>query len=191
MVDIASLPRPKQLIQLRMCLSLETQSAGAHATGASKLHFSRRRGGRYFPETHQGIQQRGTDKSLSEEIDVCILTGVQDEQVVQKIIALDAAATLADVVTLCRSYEATRTTASALRAPPGVRAVSQYRKDKKTDHRTKADAHSAVSSPHPSCSNCGKQQHGPKGCPDTEAVCHGCGITGHWSHTEKCPAKTV
>ncbi|KAK8373942.1 hypothetical protein O3P69_019952 [Scylla paramamosain] len=31
----------------------------------------------------------------------------------------------------------------------------------------------------------------PKGCPATEAVCHGCGKTGHWSHMEKCPAKTV
>ncbi|KAK8394796.1 hypothetical protein O3P69_005935 [Scylla paramamosain] len=114
-----------------------------------------------------------------------------DEEVVQRIIALDAAATLADVVTLCRSYEATRTAASALRAPPGVRAVSQYRKDKKTDHRTKADARPAVPTLQSSCSNCGKQQHGPKGCPATEAVCHGCGKTGHWSHMEKCPAKTV
>ncbi|KAK8392009.1 hypothetical protein O3P69_017551 [Scylla paramamosain] len=78
-----------------------------------------------------------------------------------------------------------------LRAPPGVRAVSQYRKDKKTDHRTKADARPAVPTLQSSCSNCGKQQHGPKGCPATEAVCHGCGKTGHWSHMEKCPAKTV
>ncbi|KAK8397121.1 hypothetical protein O3P69_004659 [Scylla paramamosain] len=114
-----------------------------------------------------------------------------DEEVVQRIIALDAAATLADAVTLCRSYEATRTAASAPRAPPGVRAVSQYRKDKKTDHRTKADARPAVPTLQSSCSNCGKQQHGPKGCPATEAVCHGCGKTGHWSHMEKCPAKTV
>ncbi|XP_045133132.1 uncharacterized protein LOC123517192 [Portunus trituberculatus] len=229
MVEIASLPRPKQLIQLRMCLSLETQrvlehTLQVHPSSTSPVdevldilqkHIKessnealRRRA---FTTCKQATGESFADffvrlKSLSEEIDVCkahsteckeawlkhgILTGVQDEEVMQKIIALDAAATLADVVTLCRSNEATRTAASALRAPPGVRAVSQYRKDKKMDHRTKADARSAVSSPPPSCSNCGKQQHGPKDCPATEAVCHGCGTTGHWSHTEKCPAKTV
>ncbi|KAK8400953.1 hypothetical protein O3P69_002618 [Scylla paramamosain] len=115
----------------------------------------------------------------------------RDEEVVQRIIALDAAATLADVVTLCRSYEATRTAASALRAPPGVRAVSQYRKDKKTDHRTKADARPAVPTLQSSCSNCGKQQHGPKGCPATEAVCHGCRKDRALVTHGKCPAKTV
>lgn len=229
MVDIASLSRPKQLIQLRMCLSLETQRVLEHTLQVPPSSTSsvdevldvlqkhikessnealRRRA---FTTCKQATGESFADffvrlKSLSEEIDVCkahsteckeawlkhgILTGVQDEEVVQRIIALDAAATLADVVTLCRSYEATRTAASALRAPPGVRAVSQYRKDKKTDHRTKADARPAVPTLQSSCSNCGKQQHGPKGCPATEAVCHGCGKTGHWSHMEKCPAKTV
>lgn len=229
MVDITCLPHPKQLIQLRMCLSLEAQRVLEHTLqvtpsstssvdevlDALQKHIKdssnealRRRA---FTTCKQATGEAFADffvklKSLSEEIDVCkannkecreawlkhgILTGVQDEELVQKIIALDADATLADVVTLCRSYEATKMTASALRDPLAVRAVSQYRRDKKKDHKTKADARPAVPTPPSPCGNCGKQQHGPKGCPATAAVCQGCGATGHWSHTQKCPATTV
>ena len=232
MVDIASLPRPKQLIHLRMCLSPETQRILEHTLQVppdstssvtdvlnllekhikdSSNEALRRRA---FTSCRQATGESFADffvrlKSLSEEVDVCkahskdceeawikhgILTGVQDEELVQKIIALDASATLNDVVTLCRSYEATRTTASALRASPAVRAVSQYRKGKKTDHRTnaetKGEARPATPTLPSSCSNCGRR-HGSKGCPATEALCRGCGTKGHWSHTSVCSAKTV
>ena len=40
-----------------------------------------------------------------------------------------------------------------------------------------------------SCKKCGKQQHGPNGCPATEATCTCCGKTGHWSHKQGYPAQ--
>ncbi|KAK8371940.1 hypothetical protein O3P69_019099 [Scylla paramamosain] len=120
-----------------------------------------------------------------------ILTGVSDEELVQKIVALDASSTLLDVVTLCRAYEATRSAATAIRASPAARAVSQYKKGKKATHKSKAESQRVAPTSSSPCSACGKQQHGPKGCPSAAAICSGCGKTGHWSHTEKCPARNV
>ncbi|KAK8378393.1 hypothetical protein O3P69_011108 [Scylla paramamosain] len=84
------------------------------------------------------------------------LTGVQDEDFVQKIIALDAAATLANAVTLCRSFRL-----PGLPPPhiPAARAVSQYKNDKKADRNTKAEVRPAVPASSSSCNKCGKQQH--------------------------------
>ncbi|KAK8397505.1 hypothetical protein O3P69_004333 [Scylla paramamosain] len=114
-----------------------------------------------------------------------------DEELVQKIVALDASSTLLDVVTLCRAYEATRSAATAIRASPAARAVSQYKKGKKATHKSKAESQRVAPTSSSPCSACGKQQHGPKGCPSAAAICSGCGKTGHWSHTEKCPARNV
>ena len=229
MVDLASLPQPKQLIQLRMCLSLETQRVLEHTLlvppdstssvdevlNTLQQHFKdssnealRRRA---FTSCKQAPGETFADffvrlKGLSEEIDVCkandndcqeawikhgILTGVSDEELVQKIVALDASSTLSDVVTLCRAHEATRSAATALRAPPAARAVSQYKKGKKATHKSKAESQRVAPTSSSPCSDCGKQQHGPKGCPSATATCIGCGKTGHWSHTEKCPARNV
>ena len=229
MIDLASMPLPKQHIQLRMCLSLETQRVLEHTLQVppdstssveavldilqkhikdSSNEALRRRA---FTSCKQAVGESFADffvrlKSLSEEIDVCkahdvtceeswikhgILTGVHNEELVQKIIALDATSSLADVVTLCRSFEATRTTATALRAPPSARAVSQYKKGKKAAHKTKAEARLATTTTTSSCKKCGKPQHGPNGCPATESSCTGCGKTGHWSHTEGCPARNA
>ena len=129
-------------------------------------------------------------KGLSEEIDVCkghdadceiswlkhdILTGVNDEELVQKIIALDASCTLGHVMTICRSHEATRSTASVLRFPPGARAVSSYKKGKKAAHKAKTEARPAPNISFP-CKRCAKQQHGPNGCPS----CHRSNVLLLW-----------
>lgn len=127
-------------------------------------------------------------KGLSEEIDVCkandkdcqeawikqgILTGDSDDELVKKIVALDASSTLSDVVTLCRAHEATRSAATALRAPPAARIVSQYKKGKKATHKSKAESQRVAHTSSSPCSDCGKQQHGPKGCPSATATCNG------------------
>ena len=191
MVDLASLPLPKQLIQLRMCLTLETQRILEHTLQVSpdstrstdavldilqqhvrdSSNEALRR--RAFTSCEQAVGESFADffvrlKSLSEEIDVCkahsneceevwikhgLLTGVHDEELVQKIISLEASATLAEVVMLCRSHEATRLAASALRTPPAARAVSQYRQGKKSAHRTKAGARPGDPPSNPSCSS--------------------------------------
>ncbi|KAK8372031.1 hypothetical protein O3P69_011884 [Scylla paramamosain] len=88
-------------------------------------------------------------------------------------------------------YEATRSAATAIRASPAARAVSQYKKGKKATHKSKAESQRVAPTSSSPCSACGKQQHGPKGCPSAAAICSGCGKTGHWSHTEKCPARNV
>lgn len=228
MVDLASMPLPKQHIQLRMCLSLDTQRVLEHTLQVppdstssveavldilqrhikdSSNEALRRRA---FTSCKQAVGESFADffvrlKGLSEEIDVCkardvsceeswikhgILTGVHDEELVHKIIALDASSSLGDVVTLCRSHEATRSTATALRAPPAARAVSQYKRGKKAAHKNKAEPRPATSTSS-FCKRCGKQQHGPNGCPATESSCTGCGKTGHWSHTECCTARNA
>ena len=228
MVDLASMPLPKQHIQLRMCLSLDTQRVLEHTLQVppdstssveavldilqrhikdSSNEALRRRA---FTSCKQAVGESFADffvrlKGLSEEIDVCkardvsceeswikhgILTGVHDEELVHKIIALDASSSLGDVVTLCRSHEATRSTATALRAPPAARAVSQYKRGKKAAHKNKAEPRPATSTSS-FCKRCGKQQHGPNGCPATESSCPGCGKTGHWSHTECCTARNA
>ena len=89
-------------------------------------------------------------KVHSEEIDICkpndndcqeawikhgILTGLSDEELAHRIVSLHASSTLSDVVTLCCAQEATRSAATALRAPP----VSQYKKGKKATHKSEAE----------------------------------------------------
>ncbi|KAK8381353.1 hypothetical protein O3P69_018440 [Scylla paramamosain] len=92
-------------------------------------------------------------------------TDVTDEELVQKIVALDASSTLLDVVTLCRAYEATRSAATAIRASPAARAVSQYKKGKKATHKSKAESQRVAPTSSSPCSACGKQQHGPRDAP--------------------------
>ncbi|XP_045105438.1 uncharacterized protein LOC123500957, partial [Portunus trituberculatus] len=145
-------------------------------------------------------------KTLAEEFDICkahhldceeawmkhgILTGVHDEELVTKIVSLDAASTLADVINVCRAHEATRSAASAIRASPTVSAVSTYKQTKKAAHkpgvppRQPSPTHRAPTS----CSSCGRRDHGPKGCPATGVTCRGCGKTGHYALMPKCPAR--
>lgn len=59
-----------------------------------------------------------------------ILMGVRDNELVQHIIPLASTCSLDDFVEKCYSYEASRTIASAITAPPtSVRATSRYKKD--------------------------------------------------------------
>lgn len=86
-------------------------------------------------------------KSCAEEVDLCpghsvtcagtqlkmvILMGVRDEELIQRLISLDASALLQDIVNHCRSYESTHTTASAIHAfPSQMYVVSSYKHQKR------------------------------------------------------------
>lgn len=109
-----------------------------------------------------------------------ILSGVQNKELVQKIIGLNASSSLTDVVTLCRSYEAARSAASSC-ATSGTRSLPVQ--------QTKAEARSVAFLSTSSCGDCDKLPYGFKGYPATEASCRGCGETGHWSHTERCSGR--
>ncbi|XP_045127763.1 uncharacterized protein LOC123514179 [Portunus trituberculatus] len=229
MIDLPSLTLPKQRIQLRMCLTLETQRVLEHTLQVSPTSLKpvdevldilqahirdsnnealRRRA---FTSCRQARGEPFSEflvrlKSLAEEFDICkahhldceeawmkhgILTGVHDEELVTKIVSLDAASTLADVINVCRAHEATRSAASAIRASPTVSAVSTYKQTKKASHkpgvppRQPSPTHRAPTS----CSSCGRRDHGPKGCPATGVTCRGCGKTGHYALMPKCPAR--
>ena len=225
MVDLTSLPNPKQPIQLRLCLSLETQrllentlqvpsDSTSWIVGVLNIIQQLHPAIKHSEDEHLPVASRlpvnpsstffVRSKGISEEIDVCkghntdceaswikhgILTDVHDEELVEKIFVLDAFCTLGDVVTTCRSHEAKRSTASALRAPPTARTVSQYKTGKKKIHKMKAEARPAITSFFRK--KCGKQQHAPNGCAATEATCTSCGKTGHRSHTRGCPARNA
>ena len=226
MVDLSKLPRQKQLIQLRMCLTLETQRVLEHTLDippgtdksveevldALQQHIKSLRNEALRRRELLSCKQLEGEpfsdfyvrlKHIAEELDVCpgasstceetqlkmvILMGVRDEELVQKLISLDATASLQDVVNTCRSYEATRTAASAIRAPPSqLCATSTYKKQK--GHKK------TVASPQPSkpaapCQFCARQHSSTDKCPATESNCRNCGHRGHFARTVKCPATT-
>ena len=229
MIDLPSMALPKQRIQLRMCLTLETQRALEHTLQVPptspkpvnevldilQAHFRdsnnealRRRA---FTSCRQAKGEPFSDffvklKGLAEEIDVCkahhldceeawmkhgILTGVNDEELVTKIVSMDPTSTLADVITVCRAHEAARSATSALRAPSSLFTVSTYKQSKKSAHKPGAAPRppSPTSKAPVSCGSCGRQQHGPKGCPAADATCHGCGKIGHYALMPKCTAR--
>ncbi|XP_068246810.1 uncharacterized protein [Palaemon carinicauda] len=185
MMDLSKLPREKQLIQLRMCLTLETQMILEHTLDISpntdktveevldelqdhvksvrnkalrqrELLSCKQFKGESFSDFYVRL------KHIAEEVDVCpvnssvceetqmkmiILIGIRDGELVQKLISLDATASLQEVVNTCHSYEAARSATSAIRAP-----TSQLL------------------------------------CPALESSCKNCGRRGHWDRTPKCPA---
>lgn len=112
-----------------------------------------------------------------------ILMGVRDNELVERLIALEPTSTLDVFVEKCYAYEATRTTASAISAPPAnVRATSRYKQDKAKLHK------STVKPPDSPCNSCGRL-HKDQRCPAAESVCNDCGKKGHWAKTVRCPAK--
>ena len=236
MIDLPKLSPEKQLIQLRMAVSLDVQRILEHTLGiapdsihpvdevldalqaffrASRNEALRRREllcckqatGEQFSNYYVRV------KNLSDEVDLCtgdpvtcaetqlkmvLLMGVRDEDLVQRLIALDSSATLQEFVTCCRSYEAARATASAIHSSPSqMCAVSAYKRQKRsektrppqtnapTTHRDKSPQHAAAP-----CQSCSRQ-HGQSRCPATDATCLNCGRKGHWAKTAKCPAKNV
>ncbi|KAK4298471.1 hypothetical protein Pmani_029191 [Petrolisthes manimaculis] len=117
-----------------------------------------------------------------------ILMGIRDDELVQRLISLDSKSSLADVVTICRSYEAAKCATSAIRAPPDqLRAVSAYKKGKKNKGHEK----NLSTKPSPTTATfckCCTKQHGPIACPATQSICTSCGRQGHWARTVQCPA---
>ena len=141
-------------------------------------------------------------KKLSEAVDVCkqgdtlceetqiknvILMGVEDQELVQELIALIPTKSLDDVVRHCFNFEAARQTASVITSKPSnVCAVSKYKKDKKANQRSQK-----ASTPNQdSCKSCG-HSHEQNKCPAAEATCGSCGRKGHRPRTERCPARDV
>ncbi|KAK4305370.1 hypothetical protein Pmani_022732 [Petrolisthes manimaculis] len=103
-------------------------------------------------------------------------------------ISLDSKSSLADVVTICRSYKAAKCATSTIRAPPDqLRAVSAYKKGKKNKGHEK----NLSTKPSPTTATfckCCTKQHGPIACPATQSICTSCGRQGHWARTVQCPA---
>lgn len=235
MIDLPKLPPAKQLIQLRMSVSLDVQRIMEHNLGiapdtqlsvdavldALQAHY---KGQRNEALRRRALlccrQAEGEDfssfyvrvKDCAEEVDLCpghsvmcaetqikmvILMGVRDEQLVQKLISLDSNASLQDVITCCRSYEATRATASAIHSSPSqMCAVSAYKKQQGREKHKKASnsghrgtSPSQKSSGH-QCPSCGRT-HGPSQCPASASNCTNCGRKGHWAKRQKCPANTA
>ncbi|XP_068235531.1 uncharacterized protein [Palaemon carinicauda] len=227
MVDLSKLPREKQLIQLRMCLTLETQRILEHtldippntdktveevldelqdhvkslrneALRRRELLSCKQFEGESFSDFYVRL------KHIAEEVDVCpgnssvceetqmkmiILMGIRDGELVQKLISLDATASLQEVVNTCRSYEAARKATSAIRAPTSqLRVVSTYKKQKGGGKN-----HSSTPPPKPAtpCQCCARTHHSSEVCPALESSCKNCGRRGHWDRTPKCPANAA
>lgn len=135
-------------------------------------------------------------KNLAEEADLCAARGqrceevwmkhgrtmgVRDEKLVRPLLAMDSSFTLQDTLTECRTYEAARSAASAIQAPPAAfRGVSQYKQGKRAAHMPKAHRPPTTPLPNAACGSCGRH-HGPWTCPAAESVCGGCGGKRHWT----------
>ena len=227
-IDLAKLPREKQLIQLRMCLSLETQRVLEHtlqiapSTGKTavevldaleayikslrneairrrELLSCRQSEGESFNDYYVRLRR------LAEEVDICpgnslqcmetqlrtiILMGVRDEELIRKIISLKTPTSLQDVVTTCRSYEATKSATSAVRSPPNqLCAVSAYKQMKKKGYNERTSTPS-TSTPATVCQSCARH-HGSNKCPAADSTCANCGRRGHWAKSPKCPAASI
>lgn len=227
MVDLASLPREKQLIQMWMCLSLETQRILEHTLqitpstdltvdqvlDALQSHIKslrnealRRRDlfgckqsdGESFADFYVRLQR------IAEEVDIChgnskeceetqlkmiILMGICDEELIQKLICLPSHSSLQDMVNACRSFEATRSATSAIRALPNqVCAVSANQKKKKGQYTPNPSPPTSTSQG--SCQFCARRHDSGK-CPAADSICNNCGRHGHWARTSKCPATSV
>lgn len=235
MIDLQRLPREKQLIQLRMSISLEVQRTLEHTLGITpntqlaveevldvlQSHFKSQRNEalrrRELLCCKQATGESFSDfyvrlKNLAEEVDLCsgdpvtcaetqlkmvLLMGIRDEELVQRLLSLDTGAPLQDLVTLCRSYEAARNTASAIQSSPSqLCAISAYKKGKRHDKAASSPQQtpSGQRGKHPvaettlTCQSC-TRRHAPSQCPATDSTCNNCGRKGHWAKTAKCPAK--
>ncbi|XP_069985567.1 uncharacterized protein [Penaeus vannamei] len=232
MVDLQKLAREKQLIQLRMSVSLDVQRTLEHTLGIAhdtsltvdqvlnelQKHFKNQRNEALRRRELLCCKQKEGEtfsdfyvrlKDLPEEVDLCsgdpvtcaeaqlkmiLLMGVKDEELVQHLISTHADASLQEMVTCCRSFEATKDAASAIHSSPSqLCAVSSYKKKQrdKTTRSSPPRSQNKPSSPNSdSCRSCNRRLDTGK-CPAKEAICMNCGCRGHWPRTARCPAKHV
>ncbi|XP_045120473.1 uncharacterized protein LOC123509916 [Portunus trituberculatus] len=219
MIDLQRLPREKQLIQLRMSVSLEVQRTLEHTLGIApdtllavdevldvlQSHFKSQR--------NEALRRRELlCCKQAVEVDLCsgdpvtcaetqlkmvLLMGIREEELVQRLISMDSGAPLQDLVTCCRSYEAARNTASAIQSSPSqLFSISAYRRGKRRDKAT-----SSLQQPpseqrgKPAAVDvsqpcqCCSRRHSYGQCPAVDSTCSNCGRKGHWAKTARCPAK--
>ncbi|XP_066978786.1 uncharacterized protein [Macrobrachium rosenbergii] len=202
-VGLDRLHQAAQLIHLRTCISLEVQCLLMHTLGIphdTSLSLTEAVGESF-------VDYYARLKDLADEVDLCtgnptsctekqlqmvILMGVRDEELIQCLVALQPSSTFADLVTCCSSFESTRATASAIAsAPSQISAVSSYKKNQRlqmrNSHRS-PDLHSQHSTNGDPCQNCSRK-HNSGQCPASGATCNNCGHTGHWPRSQKWPAK--
>ncbi|ROT77061.1 hypothetical protein C7M84_004316 [Penaeus vannamei] len=217
MVDL-QLAREKQLIQLRMSVFLDTLGI-AHDTSLTvdevldelQTHFKNQRNEALRRQLLCCKQKEGeTFSDLAEEVNLCsgdpvtcveaqlkmyLLMRVKYEELVQHLISLHADVSLQDMVTYCRSFEATKDAVSAIHSSPSqLCAIISYQKRKQRDKATRSSpprSQSKPSSPKAdSCCSCNRR-HDLGKCPAKEDSCMNCGHRGHWPQTARFPAKDV
>ena len=116
-----------------------------------------------------------------------ILMGVNDQELVQKLLDIIPVKSLDQVMQLCYDYEASRKTATVIVSPTmNVCATSQYRREKKAKHQQPRPP-SPPTSPCRSCNG----SHGNGRCPAADKTCRNCGKKGHHAKTPRCPATNV
>ncbi|ROT85619.1 hypothetical protein C7M84_010242 [Penaeus vannamei] len=186
MADLLSLPQPKQLIQLRSCLSQEMKRT---------LEIS-------LDQAAEEVDLCKCHNNTCEEtwLKHAVLLRVRDEETKQRLLELKADASLDEVLTTCRSREAATSTTQELRPlQPVTRAVSAYKKKKKQaarGHGQDSSAHadrsrSSAPSQALKCSGCGSRPHEKNKCPAVSVICHFCGKTGHFAkYCRSCTSKS-
>lgn len=160
LVGFHNLPPVTQHIYLHTCFAGGTATTALYsgitsyflrASSPSPQHFTAA-----FPQlTERGPTTLGIGepfsafyaclKDLADEVDLCtkdhstcvavqlkmiLSMGMYEEECVQRLVSLDTQASLDDIVTCCRTFESSRTTASAIFAAPSqVNVLSSYKRN--------------------------------------------------------------
>ncbi|KAK4313075.1 hypothetical protein Pmani_015544 [Petrolisthes manimaculis] len=179
MVDLHKQPQPKQLIQLRSCLSPEMRRT---LEAADEIDLC-----------------KADDLGCVEtQMKHAVLIGIRDEETKQRLLELPTDTTLDRVLTLCKSREAAENTSHELRPQsvlqPTTCAVSMYKKRKKqawkpSGSKGSVDYNSGSTQPRVTCDRCGSRPHPKDRCPAVGERCRSCGKVGHYA--KRCRSKTV
>ncbi|KAK7086164.1 hypothetical protein SK128_010831, partial [Halocaridina rubra] len=161
----------------------------------------------YFPANSQRrVLQRlyFLLENLVEEVDLCsgdlimcaetqlkmmIQMRVRDQDLVQHLISLDAAASLHTFVTYCRSFEVAYASASAIYTfTSQLHDFFAYKKEQQWQRM--ADFLQLPQTQSLSIYSCqsSNHRHGPRRCPAANSTCTNCGCKSHWARTRRCPA---
>ena len=104
-----------------------------------------------------------------------IISGIHDQEVKKKLLALRPFPKEQQVVDICRGEEAAAHNQSALAKPPAVAKVTKKHKGKQPDAKKGQKTHDL-------CGKCGTSKHADgKSCPATGAVCSACGKKNHFA----------